>query len=122
VQFDVQAPGVTPNRPLNLEPEIEPQIERVLILDDKTVLTRPIPAARVLEALPKACAIDPVLCQRVQRYLARYKHSSGITHASSEGAVKSGSKTTLPNEYGMSSNSAWQASATPYALADAVQL
>ena len=115
VHVAIQARGVSPYLPLNLEPEIESQIERVLILGDKPVMTRPIPAARVLEALPKACSKDPVLCHRVQRYLARYTHGSGITHASIEGAVTSGSKVTLPNEYGMSSQSKYQASITAYA-------
>src|SRR5689334_16763666 len=68
------AAGVTPYLPLNLEPEIEAQIERVLILGNQPILTRPIPAALVLKALPKACAVDAALCERVQRYLARYTH------------------------------------------------
>ena len=50
-----QARGVSPYLPLNLEPEIEHQIERVLILAGKPVMSRPIAAATVLDALPKAC-------------------------------------------------------------------
>jgi hypothetical protein len=106
--------GVTPYLPLNMEPEIESQIERVLILGNQPVLTRPIPAALVLKALPKACRIDAALCERVQRYLARYTHSAGLTHASVEGAASSGANTTLPNSYGMGSKSTWQASAEAY--------
>jgi len=108
------AAGVTPYLPLNLEPEIEAQIERVLILGNQPVLTRPIPAAVVLKALPKACKVDAALCERVQRYLARYTHSSGLTHASVEGAGHGGANTTLPNSYGMGSRSTWQASAEAY--------
>jgi hypothetical protein len=77
-----QARGVTPYLPLNLDPEVEREVERVLILGDKPVLTRPIPAAVVLDALPKACTIDAVLCGRVRRYLKRYMHPSGIEFAS----------------------------------------
>jgi hypothetical protein len=69
------ARGVTPYLPLNLEPEIEAQIERVLILGDKPVIRRPIAAATVLDALPQACRVDQALCQRVGRYLARYTHT-----------------------------------------------
>jgi hypothetical protein len=79
------ARGVTPYLPLNLEPEIEAQIERVLILADKPVMRRPIAAATVLDALPRACQADEALCQRVGRYLARCTHSSDLTHASTEG-------------------------------------
>jgi hypothetical protein len=106
--------GVTPYLPLNLEPEIESQIERVLILGDQPVLTRPIAAATVMKALPKACKIDAALCERVERYLARYTHDSGLTHASIEGAHGTGANDTLPNSYGMKSKSAWQASASAY--------
>src|SRR6185437_6848537 len=66
------ARGVSPYLPLNLEPEVERKIERVLILADKPLMTRPIAAATVLDALPKACKVDPVLCKQVARYLARY--------------------------------------------------
>src|SRR6185312_7985937 len=106
--------GVSPYLPLNLEPEIESQIERVLILGDQPVLTRPIAAASVIKALPKACKIDAALCERVERYLARYTHSSGLTHASIEGAHGTGVNDTLPNSYGMGSKSTWQASAEAY--------
>jgi Capsule assembly protein Wzi len=109
--------GVSPYLPLNLEPEMESQIERVLILADKPVMTRPIAAAKVLEALPKACKIDQVLCASVRRYLSRLMHIEGIAHASVEGAASSGkgAATILPNRYGMADNSHWDASAQVYA-------
>ena len=34
--------GVTPYLPLNLDPDVESQVERVLILGDEPVMTRPI--------------------------------------------------------------------------------
>jgi hypothetical protein len=114
VQVQAFAGGVTPYLPLNLEPEIESQIERVLILGNQPVMTRPIAAATVLKALPKACKVDAALCQRVQRYLARYTHSSALTHASVEGAHGTGVNDTLPNSYGMGSKSTWEASAQAY--------
>jgi hypothetical protein len=106
--------GVTPYLPLNLEPEIESQIERVLILGNQSVMTRPIAAATVLKALPKACKVDAALCERVQRYLARYTHGAALTHASIEGAHGTGVNDTLPNSYGMGSKSTWEASAEAY--------
>ncbi len=65
--------GVSPYLPLNLEPEIERDIERVLILADKPVLTRPTPASLVLDALPKACAVDTPMCKRVRRLSCVYE-------------------------------------------------
>ena len=108
------ARGVTPYLPLNLEPEIEAQIERVLILADKPVMRRPIAAATVVDALPKACRVDQALCQRVGRYLARYTHTSDLTHASIEGAATHGADTTLPDRYGLHNRSAWNASIGGY--------
>src|ERR1700724_226293 len=108
------ARGVTPYLPLNLEPEIEAQIERVLILADKPVMRRPIAAAVVLDALPKACKVDQALCQRVGRYLARYTHTSDLTHASIEGAATHGADAILPDRYGLHNRSAWDASIGGY--------
>jgi hypothetical protein len=110
------ARGVTPYLPLNLDPQIERQIERVLILGDRPVLSRPIPAAVVLEALPKACAVDPVLCGQVSRYLQRFMHTAGITYANVEGASTSGAgaKSVDPNRYGMREESSYQVSAQAY--------
>jgi hypothetical protein len=106
--------GVTPYLPLNLEPETEAQIERVLILADKPVMSRPIAAATVLDALPKACKIDAALCRRVARYLARYTHTTALTHASVEASAKNGSDVTLPERYGLPNRSAWNVSGQGY--------
>ena len=112
------ARGVSPYLPLNLEPEMEAQIERVLLLGNQPVMSRPIAAATVLKALPKACAIDRVLCAQVTAYLARYTHVSGLTHASVEGAATHGSDLTVPNRYGMGDRSQWAASGQVYAQAN----
>jgi hypothetical protein len=108
--------GVSPYLPLNLEPEIESQIERVLILANMPVMTRPIAAATVERALTKARKIDPVLCDRVEHYLLRYTHNVGIAHASAEGAASSGkgAHAVDPNRYGMEEDSHWDASAQVY--------
>lgn len=117
--------GVSPYLPLHLEPEIESQIERVLILANEPAMTRPIATATVLEALPKACKYDQALCEQVERYLRRFMHSGGITRASVEGASISGSgrQTIAPNRYGMQEDSRWNTSAQGYVqLSDHVLL
>src|ERR1700759_615389 len=85
------AKGVTPYLPLNLDPEVERQIERVLILGDKPVMTRPIPAALVIDAVPKACRADAVLCESVRRYLKRFLGNAGVEFGSAEASASSGS-------------------------------
>jgi hypothetical protein len=108
------ARGVSPYLPLNLEPEIERDIERVLILADKPVMKRPIPAAVVLDALPKACAVDAVLCERVRRFLSRYTHDSGISYASAEVAASGGADRPIPNAHGLSTGDHWDADGAVY--------
>jgi hypothetical protein len=108
--------GVSPYLPLDLEPEMESQIERVLILANVPVLRRPIAAATVMEAIGKAREIDPVLCARVQNYLARYTRDFGIAYATAEGATSSGAgkQSVDPNRYGMQEDSHWDAAAQVY--------
>ena len=106
--------GVTPYLPLNLEPEIEADIERVLILADKPVLTRPIPAVMVLDALPKSCAVETPTCKRVRRFLARFMHDAGISYASAQGSVSSGANNVIPNQHGLDTQSHWQVDGAAY--------
>src|SRR5436190_1921538 len=110
------ARGVTPYLPLNLDREIERQVERVLILADKPVMRRPIPAAVVLDALPKACEVDAALCERVRRFLANYMHVSGVAFASYEVAAASGSgdRTVMPNQHGAGADSHYRPAAAGY--------
>jgi hypothetical protein len=108
------ARGASPYLPLNLSPEMERQIERVLILADRPIVSRPIAAATVLEALPAACRIDAALCARVRRYLDRYMHKAGLAEASVEGAAHDGAVTPLANRHGASTDSEWLASAQVY--------
>lgn len=106
--------GVSPYLPLNLEPEIERDIERVLILADKPVLTRPIPAAMVLDALPKACEVESPMCKRVRRFLARYMHNAGISYASVQAGGSKGADIAIPNAHGRDTASHWQLDGQAY--------
>ncbi len=109
------ARGVTPYLPLNLDPDVENAIERVLILGDQPVLSRPIPAAMVLRALPKACRVDRPLCERVRHYLDRYMHGTGVEFASVSAAVTTGkSNVALPNLHGTKAQSPYEISGAAY--------
>jgi hypothetical protein len=100
--------------PVNISPEIERKIERVLILADQPSLKRPIAAATVLDALPLACERDRVLCDDVRRYLTSLTRTAGISYASVTAAVGSGAETPLPNRHGMSSQSDYEAAGAVY--------
>jgi hypothetical protein len=73
------ARGVSPYLPQKISPDMDRKIARVLLLGDKVAIRKPIAAAIVFDALPKACKRDPVLCEEVRRYLNRFMHTAGIT-------------------------------------------
>lgn len=111
VSSAVLARGVSPYLPLNLAPSIERKIEQVLILADKSVVRRPIPAAVVLDALPKACMRDVALCAEVRAYLSRYMHDAGVTSMQVEAAATTGdSELPIQNSHGMPADSPWEVS------------
>jgi len=109
--ISAQAAGVSAYLPLNLEPEIERQIERVLILADEPILKRPFAVALVELALPKACEADKVLCTRVKRYLERYSRDYALTHASVTGSIAHGADDVVANNHGLPVQSKWEVSA-----------
>ncbi len=109
------AGGVSAYLPLNLEPEMERQIERVLILADEPILKRPFAVALVEDALPQACMVDEPLCTKVKRYLQRYSRDYAVTHASATGAVThDATGVVVPNEHGLPASSRWELSAQGY--------
>ncbi len=112
---EAAARGVSPYLPLGMSPDMDRKIQRVLVLGGRTVMRRPIPAAVVLEALPRACVRDQVLCSEVRTYLQRYMGRAGVTHARVTGAVVDGdSKSTQPNAHGVGVDEAWEARVSAY--------
>jgi Capsule assembly protein Wzi len=111
------AEGVSAYLPLNLEPEMERQIERVLILADEPILKRPFAVALVKDALPQACEVDKALCEKVRRYLERYSRDYAVTHASATATAtpqKGSPGDVVPNEHGLPVDSHWELSAQGY--------
>ena len=106
--------GVSPYLPLNLSPQIERMVERVLVLGEQPVLTRPVPITTVLRALPKACRRDARLCAQVNRYLDRYFGVSGVTHGSLEIAAAKKATVTMPNQRGERADAPYDASAVAF--------
>jgi len=109
-----EARGVSPYLPVDISPEIERKIERVLILADQPSLKRPFAAATVSDALPRACEVDTVLCEDVRRYLASLTRTAGITYATLTASSGSGADTALPVSHGMTSQSNYNAAIAAY--------
>jgi len=108
------ARGVSPYLPVDLSPEIERKIERVLILAEQPALKRPIAAATVLDALPRACERDAALCDDVRRYLNSLTRTAGMSYVSLGVGGGSGPDTPLPNRHGMRSRSNYEVAAAVY--------
>lgn len=108
------ARGVSPYLPLNLSPEIERAVERVLILADEPVLSRPIAAARVFDALPAACESDIALCEQVGHYLRGLTKTVGLAHISVAAGTGSSDAAALQNRHGMLADSPYEVSAQIY--------
>ncbi len=112
---DALARGASPYLPMNVSPEMDRKIERVMLLGDKPVMRRPIAAAAVLDALPKACSKDKQLCEEVRSYLKRFMHKGKLTHARVSAAATDGESTAvLPNEHGLDVDSPWEVRAHGY--------
>lgn len=107
------AAGVSPYAPLNLAPELERDLERVLILANQPVMRRPIPLGLVAAVLPQACHRDAGLCKRVRRYLQRAAEA-GLTLAEAELAAAKRSGLVSPNRHGAPADGAWLLAASGY--------
>ncbi len=106
--------GATAYLPLDLAPEMESRIERVLTLAGVPVMTRPIRVATVLDALPAACPLDRSLCRQVRRDLAPYMAALAVTGLGAEGAATKSNALTQPDQHGAPMDSKWQAYASAF--------
>ena len=121
VSVSAPALAATNYLPLNLAPELETRVERLLILAGVPVMTRPIPIATVQSAMATACRANRTLCGRVRRDLAPWLEAAALTGAGASGASTSGSANShgvplvQPDQHGAPMNASWQAFATGYA-------
>ena len=100
--------------PLQLSPEIEGQIEKLLVITNTPVIKRPIPIKLVSQALDKLDGREPGLSHSISRYLERYSGKVGVGHAELSAAAHSGADITLPNGRGELAESVAQASFSAY--------
>jgi len=116
------ARGVSPYLPMKLSPEIERQVERLMVMADMPILIKPFRASDVQRALDKACETPNAVCRQVNDYLYRFKHDAGITHASASVSYADDDQVVntnqrgkfLPNQRGVTTDSNYQVSAQAY--------
>lgn len=66
--------------PLQLAPEIENRIEKLMVLANMPVIKRPIPVKAVYQAVDKIKYRHPSLANSVDEYLSRFERGAGLTH------------------------------------------
>jgi hypothetical protein len=102
--------GLSPYLPLNISPEIEVQIEKVMALTPGAPLSKPYKAVDVMQRNESLAARFPDLHRAVNAYLARYKDTISSTHFSVSGSVNDEKNTALANERGITGDSSYQIS------------
>lgn len=102
--------GLSPYLPLNISPEIEVQIEKVMALTPGAPLSKPYKAVDVLQRNKLLAARFPGLYRAVDAYLARYKDTISSTHLSVTGSISSEQNTALPNKRGIKREASYQVS------------
>lgn len=108
------AKGISPYLPLNISPEIESQIEKVMALTDGAPLTKPYKASELHHRAEQIKQRHPLLYQRVSSYLDRYKQSAGKTHLSAELAASNDNQHALPNQRNVKSDATYKLSASGF--------
>jgi len=99
---------------MKLAPEMERQVERLMVLADMPQLIKPFRAADVQNALDTACSRLSTICQEVGDYLDRFKNDLGFTNASASLSSSSEDKKFLPNQRGITTDSNYQVWAQGY--------
>ena len=75
-----QAKGLSPYLPLNVSPEVEAQIDKVMALTPAAPVTKPYKAAELHRRLKLIKGSHPVLYKNLSQYLQRFTESRGLTH------------------------------------------
>lgn len=109
-----QSAGISPYLPLQLSPEIEQQVEKVMALTRSAPLSKPYKAVDVLNRLDEIKASHPVLYTRVSSYLERYKKPFGVTHWGAEIAFSNDTTKALPNQRNLKAETRVQVSGAGY--------
>lgn len=96
------AKGLSPYLPLNLAPEVEIQVEKLLALSNQAPLSKPYKASELILRLPQIKEDHPLLYSRLNAYLKRYTQKTAITHRGVALASSDNNARSLENNRGVS--------------------
>ena len=108
------ANGVSPYLPLNTDPLIELQIERLVSITQMPVLSKPYHIVTIDKYLDKIRTSHPTLYTRLNNYIKRYKRQSAITHFSTELSHSNNETDTINNQRGIALDSTFQTSVSGF--------
>ncbi len=104
------AKGPSPYLPLQMEPLIELELQRLATVAKLPLLTKPYHAATVNRYLKTVVDSHPILYRRINNYLKRYKKTAALTHASVQLNYANQENIVLPNQRGQMADANYQAS------------
>lgn len=104
------AKGPSPYLPLQMEPLIELELQRLATVSKLPLLTKPYHAATVNRYLKTVVDSHPILYRRINNYLKRYKETAALTHASVQLNYANQENIVLPNQRGQMADANYQAS------------
>lgn len=108
------AKGPSPYLPLQMEPLIELELQRLATVAKLPLLTKPYHAATVNRYLKTIVDSQPTLYRRINTYLKRYKQTAALTHASVQLNYANKENILLPNQRGQMADANYQASFTGF--------
>lgn len=100
--------GPSPYLPLQVDPLIELELNRLASLAKLPILTKPYHAATVNRYLKKISHSHPVLYKRISSYLKRYKQDAALTHASLQLSYANKENIPLANHRGQMADANYQ--------------
>lgn len=80
MQFPALGKGASPYLPLNLAPEVELQIEKLMTMTGDAPLVKPYKAKEIVNRLESIKDYHPLLYRRLSAYLKRYTQEIANTH------------------------------------------
>lgn len=104
------AKGPSPYLPLQLSPEIEIQIDKLMALTPGAPLTKPYKASELSQRLKLIASSYPTLHSKLSKYMQRYTKRNGLTHFSASISADNGKEKARPNQRGVLVNSQYQVS------------
>jgi hypothetical protein len=113
-----QANGVSPYLPLKTDPLFELELEKLATITKLPILTRPYHAATIYKYLSKVKDSHPVLYQRLNAYIKRYKKAKAITHFSAQYTHSFKNNVLLANQRGRSLDDSFRITTSSFWQAD----